>query len=738
MRSQLTRHVFRQIIRNEIYSNTRSWFPTTHHCLRARRDPSLPNIPIRNLFGFGRKLKWKPKPVDYEPGFEKMTDLSHLLSIKARAPPSQELAQAFVDFFRFKQRVALVLEDIQAQYALETFRHLQMTYTEVENFGLTSEELRIALSVLKFVGKNRTYKYKAHNELAKTIFEELKKRREMMTDDQRPIVAFFQDLLPFIQIMARFDDALYARDLTEQYWGEVLKHAKVSPWPRILSGLIRENRVEEVQKTISTMQDYDIPFDPNIHETITVFYATLQANMEMTKKWYQHPIVDGRAPTNHTKAAVLKLCINCSELDWGEPIFKSLVEEASEAKTPWNVIFQWAAAKGRSVDEIESMMEVMVRRQEERDMTLTLDMNTFNSLIEFANSRNDPYTAERYVALGQKWGFAPNARTYLLQLDYRIKVGDLGGARTAYARLRAEEPEDSEDLPLLNKLIVALCAGGSPNYEVIMSLVEDLVDRRARFEPETVAALSRCHLQRGEMEDLVDLLNTHAFHYGSNQRAMISKVLMSYITDDATPDSRAWDTYNILRQTFSEIDIHTRTSLMQHFFSRERPDMATHVFSHMRRQQLKSLRPTISTYAACLSGIAKAGDLESLQTVHNMVNLDSEIEPNTQLKSALMLAYMGCGEYEAAQEFWDDIVHSTEGPSYASIQIALILCEKLAFGDRVAKDIWGRLKRFEIEVTREIYAAYVGSLAGHNLFGECVQLINDAEKKSGYKPDALL
>ena len=738
MRSQLTRHVFRQVVRNEIYSTTQSWFPTTHHCLRARRDPALPTIPLRTFFGFGRKQKRKPKPINYEPGFEKMMDLSRLLSMGVRTPPSQQLAQAFVEFFHSKQKVALALEDIQAQYALETFRHLQMTYTEVPNFGLTSEELRMALSVLKIVGRHKTYKYKAHNELAKMMFEELKKRREMMTDDQEPTVSFSQDLLPFIQIMARFDDALYARDLTEKYWAEFLKHAKVSPWPRILKGLIRENKVEEVQRTINIMQEYNIPFDPNVHEAITVFYAGLQANMEMTKKWYPHPIAGGGTPTNHTKATVLKLCINRNEFDWGDPIFKSLVEETEEESIPWNVIFQWAAAKGRSVDEIERMMEVMVRRQEERGMTLSLDMNTINGLIELANSRNDPYTAERYVALGQKWGFAPNARTYLLQLDYRIKVGDLGGARTAYARLRAEEPEDSEDLPLLNKLIVALCAERSPNHDATMGLVEDLVERRARFEPETVAALSRYYLQRGELEDLVDLLNTHAFHYGLSQRAMISKVLISDIVDHATPVSRAWETYNILRQTFSEIDITTRTSLMQHFFSCGRPDMATHVFGHMRQQPIKSLRPTISTYVACFSGIAKEGDLESLRIVHNMVKLDAEIEPNTQLKSALMLAYTKCKDHGTARDFWDDIVHSTEGPSYASIQIALMVCESLPYGERVAKDIWGRLKRFEIEVTREIYAAYVGSLAGHNLFGECVKLINDAEKRVGSKPDALL
>ena len=666
-----------------------------------------------------------------------MMDVTNRLSMGARAPPPQQLAQAFTDFFRFKQTAALAVEDIQAQYALETYQYLRTTYVEDPSFGLTIDGLKEALKTLKLVGSEKN-QYKAHNELAKAIFEELKKREEITTDIQELPGPFCHVLAQFVQVMTLSGDTLYARDLVERHWEDCVKHVESSPWHHVMKGLIRENRVEELQNTVDIMQKYNIQFTPHILETIIVFFAGQGADMEMIKKWYQYPLASGRPPTILTGATVLKLCISQNELDWGEPIFKSLIEGTSEAKAVLDVVFQWAAAKGRSVDEIERMMQVMVRRREGRRWTPSLDMETINGLIEVANWRNDPYTAERYVALGQKRGFPPNARTYRLQLDYRIKVGDLGGARTAYARLQGEASVDSEDLPLLNKLIIAFCAEKPQNYDAIMGLVEDLSDRKARFEPETVAALSILHLQRGEMDDLVDLLNTHAFHYGTDQRALISEVLLSHISNHTTPTSRAWETYNILREKFSEIDIPTRTSLMQQFFTRKRSDMATHIFSHMRRQHMKSLRPNVSTYVSCLSGIARAGDLESLETVHNMMKVDSEIEPNTQLYNALMLAYTDCGESATALGFWEDIVHSREGPSYASIQIALRACERTPFGERLAKDIWRRLKRFEIEVTREIYAAYVGSLAGHNLFAECVKLINDAEKEAEYKPDALL
>ncbi|KAL8873509.1 MAG: hypothetical protein Q9174_001033 [Haloplaca sp. 1 TL-2023] len=149
-------------------------------------------------------------------------------------------------------------------------------------------------------------------------------------------------------------------------------------------------------------------------------------------------------------------------------------------------------------------------------------------------------------------------------------------------------------------------------------------------------------------------------------------------------------------------------------------------------------RPTSETYVLCFEGIAETGDSESLVLVQNMLKLDNQVEPDTRLYNALMLAYIAMGDPRESLLYWDDIIHSREGPTYNSIQIALRACEDAPFGERQARDIWNRLKRFEIKVTREIYAAYVGALAGQSLFDECVELINTAEKEAGYTPDVLL
>lgn len=735
MRSQLTRQVFRQILNNE---------PHIHHscCYGAKSSDQLRkfnrraphHVNTRSLFGFSRKPPRETKEADLDPGFGTMLELTKMIKMQTRPPPASALVKAFSDFFWARQKVPTPLEEVQAKNAKTTFKHLQETYQDVAGFGLTTGDLQRALIASMYLPQ--TGESTEHNQFARLLFAEIMKRRESGLAAQDSKTALGQkDLLPFIQVLTLTGDSLDARDLLEEYWLSDLEQGGRSPWHRILKGFAKENNDGELLNTVTVMETHGVPFDAEAHQAITFYYAQ-KGDIEAVKKWYKHPISGGEMPLDHTNEFVLKLCIRHDELQWGNAIFKSMLEKTPNQKS-WNVVFQWAAANGKGVDEIERMMHVMVRRNEERGSKARPDIETINGLVELANSKNDPYTAERYVALGHKWRLQPNAQTYLLQLDYRLKVGDIAGARAAYGRLQAEEVLESKDLPLINKLIVALCSAKSQDYEAIMRLVGDLNERKARFEPDTVAALSMLHLQREELHDLIDLLQTHTFHYGLEQRAAIRDVIMQFCLDRANSTSRVWDAYSILRTIFAETGIDIRTRLMNEFFARKRCDMACHVFGHMRQNPLKDQRPAGDTYVECLQGIARAGDPESLEMVHNMLKLDSEIEPNTRLYNALMLGYTACEMPSRSLQFWDDIVYSIEGPTYNSIQIALRACEAMPFGERPARDIWGRLKKFDIEVTKEIFAAYVGALAHQALFLEVVKLIDNMESETGCQPDAL-
>ena len=383
------------------------------------------------------------------------------------------------------------------------------------------------------------------------------------------------------------------------------------------------------------------------------------------------------------------------------------------------------------------MMDVMVRRNED-EPSIRPDIDTINDLVEFANSRGDAYAAERYVALGGKRGMTANARTYMLQIDYRVRVGDLDGATVAYNALQGQEVAHGEDVPAINRLLRALCAAKKLPHSTIVTMASDLSERRARLEPATLSALCIMHLRREELFDASDMLQSHAFHYSAAQRAEVLGVLATFCLDRGNSTARAWDAYSILRQVFDETSIELRTRLMLDFFDRRRSDMACHVFGHMRQSFRPEGRPVVSTYVDCLTGIARRADLEGLEMVHNMLKLDSSIEPCTRLSNALMLAYAATDMPQRSLDFWDDVVRSREGPNYASIVIALQACERLPAGDTRARKIWARLRAMDVRVNADVAAAFVGALAGQGLFGEVVKLVDGLERDLAIPVDSLM
>lgn len=673
-----------------------------------------------------------------------MSELHQRLRQGARTPAPAELARAFGDFFRWHLKQTYALEDTEVGYVMGTYNHLRESYKEDRNFGLADEVLRLALEKMVIVPDDES-RHDAHVQLAELLFGELLQRQGGASDGQKLEVLGDKDMTGFIQILSQCGHPRRARSLIAENWHVMKAHDDpYALWLWVIEGFAKERATEEILNSIEIMQKHGLVFKRRVHQCITSFYAQ-RHDVEMTKKWYEHPIADGEPPTKKTVRSVLRLCIEQNELQWGDPIFKSMVENGLKTLGDWNIAFQWALVQGKSVDEIERMMNVMVRRSGGKEVGLKPDSKTINGLIRTAIIKNDAYLAERCVALGYRWGVTPDALTYLYQLEYRVNVGDLDGAQSAYQQLRQEDFEELKNhavvpklAPVLSKLVCARCAQPRPDFEAIMRLVADMKTQKAVFETETVCALARLHLQRARSEDLIDLINTHVVPHGLKQQAAVRDVLIEFSLHQPQMISRIWDTYNILRQLFPELDVHTRTKFMNEFFERGRSDMACRVFGHMRQQDVGNARPTIDTYVACFEGIGQAEDRESLEMVHNMLKLDHQIDPNTKLYNGLMLAFLGCGEPGRSLQFWADIVDSREGPTYRSIEIALRACRESQSGERSARKIWDRLRKYKIDVSKEICAAYVGALAGQALFDECVKVIQEFEKAPGYPPDALM
>jgi hypothetical protein len=490
----------------------------------------------------------------------------------------------------------------------------------------------------------------------------------------------------------------------------------------------------ELLKTFEMAEEEGLLYNVEIQRIITSFYAA-KDDIEATKKWYGKPVLGSPMPS--TLSAILKFCIRNQQYEWSRTVFREVLE-TDLTKDHWDVVLQWAAgAMGKGVEDVERMIQVMIRRNQDKE-SVRPDIKTINGLVDLAMSLKDPYLAERYIALGLKLGIQPDATTFILQMDYRADAGDLTGAQAAYDALQAEEILNDEDLPAINKYIRALCTATNVNYDRIISITSDLEERHKRLEADTVAALSKMYLYRDEISELADLLQTQSYHYTLNERYRIRDTIVTFCLDRNTSTARAWNAYNLLRQIFDETSTEIRTSLMNEFFARGRSDMACHVFGHMRQHTVVDRRPVLDTYIQCFLGIASCADQESLDMVHNMLKMDSAIEPNTKLYNSLILAYTECDDADRALSFWDDITNSSEGPSYRTLEIVFRACGRKPFGDKVARSIWFKMRNMEIEVTREVFAAYVGALAGQGKWEEAKGMVEGCEKDLGIKVDVLL
>ena len=79
-----------------------------------------------------------------------------------------------------------------------------------------------------------------------------------------------------------------------------------------------------------------------------------------------------------------------------------------------------------------------------------------------------------------------------------------------------------------------------------------------------------------------------------------------------------------------------------------------------------------------------------------------------------MLAYTACDDSYRALEIWEEICSSVEGPSYESILIAFRACETHPIGGEKAQKIWDKILQLDIEVTRDVYLAWLSALVANS------------------------
>lgn len=746
--SHLTRVVFRSFIANKpllyrgcVYRTPRPRFTLHHGC------QTLPQ-PQRRAFFDLLKPQRKAKSAEIPAGLDKLGELMQMQHNHTRLPPTSEIADAIRTFFAQKN---MVFEDSHSTLAYNAFKYLQENPREDETPWLSQKDLHQI--ILRLAQPSKTGG-KAHLALAKAIHQELVHQQETKEDatSKNAISPFISSSIRYLHILAMYGASAEARELAVDKFSSPITSKTDFPdfktityaWTNVLQGFARESNRDELLHSVELLQQLQVPFSRSM-QGVLVDYFIQQGDWELAKQWYNRPVTNSKGvtefnPNGTTHSSILKGSAFKGDLSFGQEAVASLLK-SNPSKEAWDAIFVWSAAIGKGVDEVHRMMNVMVRRNDDlrqKDPTQPIvhpDIDTINALVEFSISKNDPYSAERYITLGEKWNILPNSKTFVLQMQYRLSAKDIDGAKTAYYGL--EGAKDEETVLVVNQLIQAMCRT-KHHFDDIMVIVDDLHEKKSRLEPETIADLCVLHLRRAEVHDAIDLLQVHAYRYSAEQRRTIRDQLLLFLLDRQNSTADAWDTYQILRNIFVETSRDIRINIMNEFFARGRSDMACHVFFHMRNTTHESICATKEVYVNAFVGFARNADAESLELAHNQLKLDLTVETDTELRNALMLAQAATGNNRRALETWAEIGASKEGPSYNSIAIAFRCCEGMSWGDQYAKPIWRRLKEMGVDIDRQIFTAYLGALARNQQHSEVVSMLETVEADYGFQPDFFI
>lgn len=686
-----------------------------------------------------------------------MAELAKMQALGARPAPIAEIENGLMKFTKFKyppNARAIPVTHLEADLVLDAYRYIRDTKAKDRSQDVEMSlpyrdlsRLRVLMAKLP-VSEN----LECHREFAKEVFVELLAHSPKHSETVKALSLTETIHLQFlVTVLAETGESLEARVHVEQFLesrgirhientnDEDLKGAMSGLWSSIMEGFAKEKNEEELLRTLRSAELAGATYNRRMQQALVELYAA-KDDVLAVKAWYDKKPEKGKAqPTAACLSSILEFCMRKGEKDWCTSVFRSVIDLNSPHKPVWDVIFKWAAGfMGKGVEEVDRMMTVMVRRNPEKPQVRP-DIDTINMLVELAHSNADPYLAERYITLGGKWLIRPNAKTFILQMDYRLDAGDLTGAQAAYEKLQAEDIYGAEDVPVVNKYIQKLCNTKPVKHDLIDTLVSELEERRQRLTGDTVIAVCSMHLELENIQDMIDVLQTHSYHLSEPERDKTREAFLSICYDRSTSTQRAWDVYVIVKHLFDEMSVEVRTQIMKEFFRRKRADYAIHVFGHMRQHLMSFKRPNLLTYTAAFAGFAQPGcaNAEFLDTVHNMLKLDSSIDPNTKLYNSLMIAYTAIREPERAMRYWDKIANSVEGPTYASLEIVFRACETMAFGEKKARSIWSKMRRMQIEVIPSVFTAYVCALAGQGLEREAESLVEDMQADLGFGPEVM-
>lgn len=506
---------------------------------------------------------------------------------------------------------------------------------------------------------------------------------------------------------------------------------------KVLQAFVKD-RNPAAKEYMEKLEAIGFKYLPEFHEALTTFYASLgKDSEEELRQCFEKPCVNEQMGRPGAYLALVKYSDTTgTQPKWLIKALQTLCD-LNPPKAWWDVILQWAIYQGKDINQIKHMINV-ITEMNQKDKSVRADISTINGLIAAALDHKSMLLAERLYALASELGLRPNTQTKTLLLQARIAGNDSIGAASAFEEILHYSPlvPGSETEAVINQYLKYLCSG-TTGVNGILNVLSRIEKQGGELDPDTVVAVCSNFLTNDRAEEVIDTLGLHLKQFSSEERHIVQASLQEYCLDKEVSTARAWKCYSLLRQFFPEMNRKERVQLMQGFFGRKRADMATQIFGHMRGHANEDARPDLEAYVRCFEGLgAYPDEEESLKLVHNMLKTDTKIQPNTRLYNALMLAYTADERPKKAFTFFQKITNSTEGPSYASLEIVFRACQIMPDGYEKAKSIWDKMKRLEIEVPIEVFDAYVLMMAGQGRLDDLKSLLvtRQAEYVSSITP----
>ncbi|ATY66249.1 complex I intermediate-associated 84 [Cordyceps militaris] len=708
-----------------------------------RLPPSTPTLCPRFERTFFNVLFQKPprdiRQPEYEPGWMQIMVWRSRMLDNLRPPPRRDLMEAWRRLMQAKLKSRVPLNSTQALQCRRLLAYLaeqRVSLHEDRNVKpLAAADLAMARQVLLELEPSETTQN--HVDFARALHKAWTEG-----DFARKPRAVELQWTYLVRALSLYGGGVEAKEMLEQKWDVAEYAVYLTQDDQLLEvvarALAREGKEAEMLELVNHAQSRGIALDAKLQSVIVRYFAS-RDRIEETKAWFTARIEQPQCHPD-TYRAVASFARRNKLQEWAMPFFIEL-GESTPKKQYWNVLLQSILLMGRSLSQVGTMMDHMVDRGGDIQPTI----HTINGLLSVAVELQNYQLGQDVLQLGNDKGLKMDGESYMHMLRLCIDAKDFDRAQRAYEQVTSLEPWGSDsksDLQpqfgrLVNHYLVTLAQQTPPRFPLLLSILNTAEELGLRLAPATIAALCLRFLENDQHFDVMDILSINTFLFSDAERQVVQAAFVRFCLDPRTSTARAWGGYQLLQQFFEDTSVARRTRLMAAFFARKRADMAAHVFGHMRQHRSKSLHPRIETYIACLEGLARCPDLPGLEMVHNMLKMDTTVQTTTALQTALMMAFAACDRPLAALDVWTQITQSREGPSYATLEAVFWTLERKPGGYKMAREIWDRIERMDLEVSARVYNAYIGAVAGAGSEKEIRALIMKMPAVVGVEPEPI-